>query len=129
MGGGDEVLTAKIDGKNYQASELTIGAVLNGEILAIQGGTNSGETIRINIINYTGVGTYRTGDGLANLNSVSYITLNPVATWSSTFDIGSGTIEITSEDGSVVEGTFSFIGISGNTDKNITNGVFKVNIE
>jgi len=129
IGSGDEVLTAKVDGKNYEASILTIGAVLNGKILAIQGGTNSGETIRINITNYTGVGIYKTGDALTNVNSVSYITLTPLATWSSTFNIGSGTIEVHSENGSVVEGIFSFEGVSGNVTKNITNGVFKANIE
>jgi len=133
-GSGSEFLTAKVNGTNFEAAQspaVIVAASVNNDVLAVHGGKNDGETIRISIFNYDGVGTYYTGDNITNVNSLMYLTLTPSATWTSTFDIGSGTIEITSDNGTTVEGTFSFEGFNAqdSTTKNITNGSFKAIIE
>jgi len=124
---GEGTLTAKVDGQAWSSLKATVGAVVSSGVLAVQGSTSNGEFIRINIINYTGVGTYKTGDNLSNVNSASYGTIDPIATWMSTFNLGSGTIEITEDSATTVKGTFSFTGINasaGNSSKAITEGTF-----
>ena len=133
---GDEFLTAKIDGADFAASTdpaTIIGATITSGILAVQGGDNSGNTISFQIFGYTGLGVYATADALTSTNSIRYITISPsVATWdssavSSLAGIGPGRIEVTSDDGVTVEGTFSFEGYnaSDTTTKIITEGKFK----
>ncbi len=134
-GGGDEYITAKIDGNNFAASTdpaTIIGATITNGLLVVQGGDNSGNTISFQIFGYTGIGTYTTGDALTSTNQIMYITISPVATWGSSgvtsvTGITPGTIEVTSEDGTTVEGTFSFEGYNAAdmTTKNITEGKFK----
>ena len=133
---GDEYLTAKIDGSSFAASKdpaTIIGATISNGLLAVQGGDNSGNTISFQIFGYTGAGTYKTADKLSSTNSIGYITIKPnVATWNSSgvtsiTGITPGTIEVTSEDGTTVEGTFSFEGYNAadKTKKTITEGKFK----
>lgn len=133
---GNEYITAKIDRTNFEASKdpaTIIGATISNGLLAVQGGDNSGNTISFQIFGYSGVGTYKTGDALSSTNQIMYITITPtVATWSSSgvtsvAGITPGTIEVTSDDGTTVEGTFTFEGYNGadKTSKNITNGMFK----
>jgi len=133
-GNATEFLTAKVDGTDFEAAQdpaVIVAATINSGILAIQGGQNDGQTIRATINGYDGVGTYTTGDGLANTNQLMYVTVTPVASWMSTFNIGSGTLTVTSDDGETIEGTFSFEGFNAenNTTKNITEGSFKATIE
>ena len=132
-GNGTEFLTAKVDGSNFEAAQspaVIVGATSGNGLMTFQGGTNEGKTIRGSVFNYDGVGTYTTGDNITNVNSLMYITL-PNNAWSSTFDIGSGIITITSDDGSTIEGTFSFEGYNADnqTTKTITEGSFKAIIE
>jgi hypothetical protein len=85
-GGGDEYLTAKVAGVNFEASKdpaTIIGATISNGILVVQGGDNNGNTISFQVANYTGTGTYKTGDNLTNSNQILYLTINPVASWSS----------------------------------------------
>lgn len=136
--GGDQYFTAKIDGADFEAAQtpaVIIGATSTNGVLAVQGGDNDGNTINISIINYTGVGTYTTGDNITNSNIAQYLEINPVAGWLSngvTALVGGltpGSIEITSDDGTTVMGTFSFDGYNGDdmTTKVITQGEFKAN--
>ena len=132
-GGGEEFLIAKVDGADFEAAQdpaVIVSATTSNGVLTFHGGNNSGNTIRGTIQSYTGVGTYTTGDNLTNVNSLTYLTL-PANAWMSTFDIGSGTVTITSDDGTTVEGTFSFEGYnaSDQTTKSITNGSFKAIID
>lgn len=133
---GDEYLTAKVGGTSFVASTdpaTIIGATITNDLLAVQGGDNSGNTISFQIFGYTGTGTYKTGDNLSSTNSINYITITPsVTTWSSSgvtsiAGITPGTIDVVSEDGSTVEGTFSFEGYnaSDKTKKIVTEGKFK----
>jgi hypothetical protein len=125
-GSGGKSLSVKIDGNSFKAAGLTTSAIVTNGILTVQGGKSNGETVRLTIMNYTGAGTYTTGDNLSNMNSMNYITLTPIATWSSTFNIGSGTLVVSSDSGSKVEGTFEFVGVNGNASKNFTEGKFSI---
>ena len=133
-GGGSEFLTAKVAGTNYEAAQsptVIVGASKSNDVLAVHGGKNNGETIRITIGNYNGVGTYTAGEVITGVNSLMYVTVSPVAAWTTFFEIATGTIEITSDDGTTVEGTFSFDGYNAEnqTTKSITEGKFKAVIE
>ena len=133
---GDEYITAKIGGTDWSASQdpaTIIGATISNGVLAVQGGDNSGNTISFQVSNYTGVGTYNTGDSITNTSQIMYLTVTPVATWASSLasaalgTLPAGIIEVTAEDGTTVEGTFSFEGYNASdmTTKNITQGKFK----
>lgn len=137
--GGDEFLTAKIDGVDFAASTdpaTIIGATITNGILAVQGGDNDGNTISFQIFGYNGVGMYKTADALTSTNQIMYVTISPVATWSSSgvtsiTGITPGSIEVTSEDGTTVEGTFTFEGYNAQdmTTKNVTVGKFKAELQ
>lgn len=134
---GDEFLTAKIDGNAFAAAQspaVIVGAQSSNGVLVVQGGDNDGNTINLAIQNYTGVGTYATGDNLTNANLIQYLQIKPsISGWGSnlaTAVIGgltAGSIKITSDDGTTVEGTFSFEGYNGDdqSTKMVTEGEFK----
>ena len=125
-----EFLTAKVDGVDFSAMEVSVTATISNNVLSLIGGDSSGNTFQITMQNYTGVGTYITGDVVTNSNAMSYITITPVALWSSTFDTGSGILEVTSDDGSILEGTFEFLGYKDPSTRILfSDGKFKANIE
>lgn len=132
---GDEFLTAKIDGANYAAAQnpaVIVGAQSTNGVLAVQGGDNNGNTITIALPNYTGVGTYKTGDNITNQNVIMYLEISGTrpTSWASNFaTLTPGTIEITTDDGTTVEGTFSFDGSDASTTKKITEGKFKAKFD
>lgn len=142
-GGGSEFLTAKIDGTTWSASTdydttaATISSSGNITVLALQGSDNNGNAINFNLPNYKGTGTYKTGDLLTNTNQIQYVTIKPaIGSWmsnlaSAALQITPGTITITTDNGKVIEGTFSFDGYNGTakTTKKVTEGKFKVNIQ
>jgi hypothetical protein len=139
-GGGSESFSAKVDGSNFSASNdpaTLIGARLNSGVFTAQGSDNSGNAINFTINSYTGAETYRTGDLLTNPNLIQYVRVSPTGAWGSnlaTAALGTltpGTIVITSDNGTVVEGTFSFEGYNSSdmSTKMITEGRFKVNLD
>jgi len=100
-GEGDEFLTAKINGTNFAASTdpaTIIGATITNGILAVQGGDNSGNTI-----------SFQT-----STNQIMYVTISPVATWSSS---------------GVTTFTFEGYNAQDQTVKNITEGKFKAELQ
>ncbi len=122
---GEGSFTAKVDGVDFTSLSATVGATVNSQVAAIQGSKSDGEYIRINIMNYAGVGTYQTGNSLTNTSMMSYGTVSPISTWTSTFNLGTGTVEITEETDSTISGTFSFTGVQdGFANKTITEGTF-----
>lgn len=139
--GGNEFLTAKIDGADFAAAQspaVIVGAQSTNGVLVVQGGNNNGDTISMTISSYNGVGTYTTGDQIANTNGIMYLEINPSSnSWASnlaTAALGTlqpGTIEITSDNGTTVEGTFSFEGYNANdmSVKMVTQGEFKANFD
>lgn len=123
---GEGTFSANVAGTTFTSLKVSVGAQVTNGVAAIQGSNSQGNYIRINIANYNGVGTYKTGDALANVNSISYGTINPIAMWMSTFDLGTGTIEVTEDTSTTISGTFSFTGFnaSDNSSKNVTEGKF-----
>ena len=113
---GEGSFSAKVNGEEFISLSVSVGATVANNVLAVQG---------LNIMNYTGVGTYKTGDAVTNASSMIYGTINPVASWTSTFNIGSGTVIVTEETATTVTGTFSFEGVNTNAgNKTITKGKF-----
>ena len=101
--------------------------------MAIQGGDDQGNTIRINLASYNGVGTYETGSNMSNFNTLSYIEL-PQSLWGNDFASNlsgqnPGTVEITEVTDDYVKGSFSFDGYNAAdmTSKVFTNGTFQAN--
>jgi len=132
--GGSEFVTAKVNGTDFEAAQdpaVIVGATVSNGVLAVHGGKNNGETLRLTIGSYNGVGTYSAGESITSVNSLMYVTISPVAAWTTIFDLATGTIEITSDDGTTVEGTFSFEGYNAadQTTKTITVGKFKATLE
>ena len=125
-----EFLIAKVDGVDFSAMEVSVTATTSNNVLSLVGGDSSGNTFQMAIQNYAGVGTYITGDVITNSSAMSYITVNPVALWTSTFDTGSGTLKVTSDNGSIIEGTFEFLGYKDTSNRILfSDGEFKANIE
>ncbi len=123
---GEGNLTAKVDGETFISLKAAVGASVTSGVAAIQGSNAGGEYINMTIMNYNGVGVYKTGDVLTNTNIIQYGTINPISSWISTLGSGSGTIEITEDNETTISGTFSFTGVnSNNTSKTITEGIFK----
>jgi len=122
---GEGTFTAKVDGVVFTSLKATVGASVSSQVVAVQGSKSDGEYIRFNILNYTGVGTYTTGDAVTNTNTIQYGTISPISTWISTFNLGTGTIEITEDNSSTISGTFSFTGVQdGFANKIVTEGTF-----
>ncbi|MFY9241620.1 MAG: DUF6252 family protein [Polaribacter sp.] len=122
---GQGSLSAKVDGATFTSLSVAVGATVTNGVAAIQGSNSAGEYIRINIMSYNGVGTYSTGNAINNISSISYGTVNPIATWISTFNIGTGTIQITEDTATTIKGTFSFTGVNdGSPNKVVTEGTF-----
>ncbi len=117
--------TAKVDGDSFTSLKATVSAIVTNGVAVIGGSNANGDYIRITISDYNGVGTYKTGDAISSTNSILYGSLSPFANWSSAFDIGSGTIEITEDTATQVSGTFTFLGYNGPNDrKEVTEGTF-----
>lgn len=123
-------LTAKVDGTDFTSLEASAGAVISNGVLALHGGDAAGNYISITIHSYNGVGTYVSGNGISNMNTMVYGTATNTTGWTSTMNIGSGTLDVTTDDGTIVEGTFSFTAPPGNSNstgtKTITDGKFKI---
>lgn len=137
---GAEFVTAKVDGANFAAAQepaVIVGATIDSGVLAVQGGTNDGETIRVTVVGYDGPGTYTTGDNPTNGSMLMYLTLTPTATWMNSGitalvdGIGTGTVVVSSDSDGVVEGTFSFTGYNAEdmSTKEVTEGKFKANLD
>lgn len=123
--GGDAFLTAKVAGVDFASMEVSVGASVSSNVLAVQGSTANGDYIRLSIMGYNGVGTYKTGNSISSTNSAMYGSINPIASWVSTFDVGNGTIEVTEDTATHVKGTFSFVGVNDSKgSKTITEGKF-----
>lgn len=129
--GGDDFFTAKIDGETFTAftgpPDTVAWNSAHTGLRTIQGSTSDGLAITMNITNYNGVGIYdfsKTGF----IQFVSGVTTGNFGAWTcNATSSTTGSVEITADDGTVIEGTLSFTGL--NTDdkstKVITEGKFR----
>lgn len=126
-----DFFTAKIDGTDWSAFTGPPDTVAWNEahagLVVIQGSDANGTAITMNIMNYNGTGTY----DFTQAGFIQYV-IGPTQTnsgsWVANSASGtSGSVIITSDDGSVIEGTVSFTGLNpqDNTRKVITDGKFR----
>jgi hypothetical protein len=107
----DPFMTAMVDQVSWSA-DSSITASTGGLSLVLEGNGSNNTQLRITISNYNGTGTYDIPAGSSN----------DIGRWQSGSDIystligGSGTIEVTSDNGSQIQGTFSFT--ANDTDSN-----------
>lgn len=110
--------TAKADGEEFVSLKSTVVATITGQIAQVQGSKPDGE-----YLNYNGLGRYKAGDAISNINTIQYETISPISTLVSSFNIGTGTIEITEDNATNISRTFSFTGVQdGFSNKVIAAG-------
>ena len=128
---GGDFFTAKVDGTAWEAftgpPDTVAWSEAHAGLIVLQGSDANGTAITMNIMNYNGTGTYdftRTGFiqfviAPTQANSGSWVANSASGT--------TGSVNITSDDGSVIEGTVSFTGLNpqDNTKKVITEGKFR----
>jgi hypothetical protein len=68
------VLSAKVDGVDYQSMEISSSATVanGGQNLIIIASNSDGKAFAITVLGFDGVGTYQLGGGANILNSASY---------------------------------------------------------
>ncbi len=127
-------LTAKVNGQNY-SSFVTPTAVSVAGMLMIQSSASSGNSIQIQVANYTGIGTYTSGNNDLTDGYINYLLLGSTPTSFQTFTSvrGTGTVEITEVTETSISGTFSATApenIPGSTNQvSITEGSFKAELQ
>jgi len=126
-------LTAKVDGNAYKSYVDPTGVIGSGT-LTIQSSDTGGNSIQIQIPNYTGKGTYNSGGNDITKGYINYmkmVSIGSVTTYTSVK--GSGTVEITEASDTQVKGTFKATAVkneSGSTEKvEITEGTFTAKIQ
>lgn len=122
---GDGVISATVKGENFESLKAVTKAIVKNTSLSLSGANQAGDVITIGITNYSGAGTYSFGGNSANTMVFSKTTSQ--TGWAVSLDTGSGTVTVSKDDGSKVEGTFSFDATSDDFgDAKITNGKFNV---
>jgi len=132
---GGDFMTAKVNGDNFSAYTgppdtvsyaLTSNSTV-GTILVIQGSESNGSAITLAIHGYDGPGVYNVSDSNGSFMQYVEIESSVPMIWQASFSTGySGTLEIVSDDDGVMEGTFSFEGLSSDqSTKDITQGEFR----
>lgn len=124
-------MSATVDGKAWSAG-LAVQATKSNGVLGI-GGTGNGGQININLINYTKPGKFELGGSATNGNHATYTNVAiPPVFYTNLMGQGSGTLEITSESGGFIEGTFSFTAKKspgGGSEIKVTEGKFKAKLQ
>jgi len=131
--GGDAFLTCKIDGVLFTAEPITVGGISQESNLSVQGNGSGLEAIAISMAlnsTYNGPGVYNFG---ANhlFNTATYLpkASDPANVFAGAFAGNNvGQIEITKDDGTYLEGTFSFQCANQNNQSqtaSVTEGTFK----
>ncbi len=127
---GSGTMTAKVDGVAWSGT-LAVQASKSGGVLTFAGTGPNGQ-INMVVGNYNGPGTYTIGatGGPAN-QGIFAITTAPFTAHTASFVLGSGTIVVSTDNGTGVTGTFSFDGKNNSgpsiTTKVITEGNFNIN--
>lgn len=129
---GNYFVKAKVDGADYANSPyVTPAATLNGGTLNIQSSTSSGNSIQIQIPNYTGEGTYLSGSNNPAYGYVNFTRLGPGFAFHAFTSVrGAGEVVVTSVTATEIEGTFHAIAPENDEDSTdevqITEGTFKL---
>src|SRR5690606_38271382 len=128
-------VNAKVDGQDYSNSNLFApSAIITNGILNIQSSDNSGNAISIQVPNYTGLGTYNSGNNNIMNGYINYMkagaTIGQFTSYTSVR--GDGVVTITEETDTEVVGTFSataFENVDNSTNSvEITEGSFRADL-
>lgn len=144
----EEFLTAKINGEDYLVGSsnsiieckkrLTEYGSIN---LAVKARTEEGKIIEFLILNYRGANmylignrTYSTGYSFLNGNWMEYSETLPLGVWSTRkneYISDRAFVEITTDNGSVVTGTFAFNAQDevGESIRSVSDGNFSIEID
>lgn len=129
---GNYFVKAKVDGADYANSPyVTPAATLNAGTLNIQSSTSSGNSIQIQIPNYSGEGTYLSGSNNLAYGYINFSRLGPGFSFHSYTSVrGAGEVVVTSVTDTEIEGTFHAIAPENDDDSTdevqITEGTFKL---
>lgn len=139
------ILTAKVDGTNYQSMEISSSATVSNtggtSTLILIASNSDGNAFSFTIFGYNGAGTYEfdgsisTGVNVASYTETDVNLNNPVNStteiWQAPYDnLSVGSVSISEETDTKVIGTFEFTCKNLNGDqsvKTITDGAFNLN--
>lgn len=126
-------LKASVDGASYSSYVEPTAVITNG-ILNLQSSDSKGNSIQIQITNYTGTGTYTSGNNDITKGYINYLNMISVGNVKSYTSVrGTGSVVINEVTGNSVKGTFTataYENISGSTNKvEITSGDFNAKIQ
>ncbi len=135
-GNNNYYFTAKIDGVDFAAdmsSTVTEATKPHAGFLTLSAAKTDvlDGAFLVNISNYTGTGTYSVGTG----NNYARHTVGNIVngqSWEASDKSGtSGEVIVTSDNNGVIEGTFSFIGLTtkDNSSKIFSDGKFRMKIK
>ncbi|MDX1461929.1 MAG: DUF6252 family protein [Marinirhabdus sp.] len=141
--GGDDpqvttgTFTASVDGNSFTGIQGTVVAQSSSGNMAISGGTSASENLQMIIIGFDGVGTYPLN--FTNIGTYSYLPdpNNPdpttVVVYTTVGDAmgNNGEVNVSSFDGNIIKGTFSFeaFNLDNMSDTvSVTNGQFEIEV-
>lgn len=136
LGQNDYYFTVKIDGVDFTSETTPTVSVLADQtgFYNIQGNTASGDKLALTLVSPTSTGTIEISDQNNMVApNISYSVLSPFGVWGAGGTGGQdrggiGTVIITENNATYMEGTFSFTGtnsLDNNTIKEFTEGRFK----
>ncbi len=137
---GEGQITAQIDGSSFTSASISTSATVQSaggnDSLIILGTNSDGQAIQITLLGFDGEGDYTISPTSA-INAASYTEANvsnPTQTqsWQAPYADGpEGNVDVTSYDGSSIEGTFSFTGRNASDDslRAVTQGAFNIDIQ
>jgi Family of unknown function (DUF6252) len=128
---------AQVDGASFEGIEGTVVAQVNSGTLSISGGTSDSENLQMIIVSFDGTGTYPLN--FTNLGTYSYLPdpsnpdPNTVVVYTTVGDAtgNNGELKVSSYDGNIIKGTFTFTGF--NLDDmsdtvSVTSGQFEIEV-
>ena len=128
---------AQVDGGSFEGIEGTVVAQLNSGTMAISGGTNASENLQMIVMGFDGTGTYPLN--FTNIGTYSYLPdpnnpdPNTVVVYTTVGDAmgNNGEVKVSSYDGNIIKGTFTFTGF--NLDNmsdtvSVTSGQFEIEV-
>ncbi len=139
--GDADFITAKVADIDWSTDSNyadLVAAQISNDMLLVQGSTNDGEAMTLQVYNYTGIGTYRIGTNATDASMLMHYRVSSNTGWVNSYitqlsgAVPEGEVVITKDDGVVVEGTFKFDGFNQEASPSIlsiTDGNFRAHLD